>query len=63
MTIIEWFDPENEKHMKAWKHLSKSGSWPRDFIPDDVEFPNLWQVSLAGIMGELYCKNFFGGSI
>ncbi len=37
--IQEWFDPKLDSHIVAYNTLQKIGSWPRFFIPLDVEVP------------------------
>lgn len=56
MTIIEFFDPYNIEHLKAFKYLMDTEIWPIDFyeeIPDNIEFPVNWKIILAGEMA--YC--------
>jgi hypothetical protein len=47
-TIIEWFDPNNAEHIKAYHHLENSGAWPQDFIPEfnNKFFPTGWHIML-----------------
>ena len=45
-SICEWFDPYNIKHIKAYKHLYDTGSWPEGFIPKNVEMVTSWQMLL-----------------
>ena len=47
MDIIEWFDPQNLEHVKAYKHLMDKGFWPKGFIPSEIEFFSTWQAGLA----------------
>lgn len=54
MNIVQWFDPTNKEHLRAWQHLQTQGSWPVEFIPGDVTFPTLWQASIAWKMADLY---------
>jgi len=46
MTIVEFFDPRNADHCRAFQHLEQHGCWPDGFIPDDVEMTSAWQVAL-----------------
>ena len=58
MNLVEWFDIRETDHFMAYKHLMKNGMWPEGFIPDDVEIPNNWQVSLMGnIVDEFIRQN------
>jgi len=47
MNIIEWFSPDNIEHIKAFKHLCQTGMWPKDFVPEGMDLPNLWHVGIA----------------
>jgi len=51
-SIIDWFDPKNEKHMKAFAVLEKTGKWPRQFIPGGLEFPRKWKTLLTEKVNE-----------
>lgn len=46
MEIIEWFDPYNVEHVKAYEHMIETGVWPKDFIPEGITFPTGWCASL-----------------
>jgi len=46
MDIVKWFDPKNKEHLSAYCHLKENGFWPNEFIPEKIEFPELWQVSI-----------------
>ena len=37
MTIIEWFNPADIKHIWAWRELERTGRWPKNFIPFDID--------------------------
>lgn len=57
MTIIEFFNPHEIEHLKAYRHLEKKGVWPKKFsskLKDEfgreLIFPNCWQVGVAGKM-------------
>ena len=56
MKILDWFDITNIEHLKAWMHLEDVGIWPIDFIPDNIEFDQYWQMVLASRMSEQYVK-------
>ena len=42
MKITEWFDIKNPKHLSAYEYLINFGTWPKDFLPADIEFPPNW---------------------
>lgn len=46
-SLIDFFDPHNLEHMKAYGILINSGTWPEGFIPETVEFPAHWHMLLA----------------
>ncbi len=50
MKITEYFDPCVIEHLRAFKHLQNNGFWPTDFLPDGIEFPELWQITLQSKM-------------
>jgi len=57
MNIQEWFNPENEEHLKAYLHLEKTGCWPKGFIPDNMDFSPCWQVRLIDKMANLWIES------
>jgi hypothetical protein len=46
-SIVNFFDPYCIEHLKAFDVMQKTGFWPKGFVPEDVEFPTLWHVSIA----------------
>lgn len=46
MNIVEFFDPQNTKHILAYKTLEETGHWPKGFVSDDMERPAQWQILL-----------------
>ena len=56
MNLLDWFDPDNIEHLKAYKHLMKTGIWPKDFIPEDIKFPTNWHVVLMSIFTDKYIE-------
>ena len=59
--IAKWFDPNNKEHLKAYNHLSKKGSWPEGFIPDNVELEGPWQYELTAIMAQCWSDYMLRG--
>lgn len=57
-TIIEWFDPANPEHIKAYHHLENSGAWPTNFIPEynSSFFPTGWHLILQSKILDYYFK-------
>lgn len=50
-TIVEFFDPYKIDHIKAFRHLQKTGFWPLGFVPETLEeAPSLWYTLVADKM-------------
>lgn len=48
MLLLDWFDPHNTEHVKAYKHLMLFGQWPDGFLPENVIFPaGTWRYEIA----------------
>lgn len=58
VNIIDWFDIYNKDHLQAYKHLEKTGTWPKDFIPDHVLFSTNWNIVLMQKMAIEYVDSF-----
>ena len=56
MTILDWFDVNNIEHLKAYKHLQDTGTWPKGFIPEDNEFVALQTTILANRLAGRYVE-------
>ena len=61
MDIVEFFDPNNKGHVKAWCHLEQKGQWPKEFWIDassacggEPEVPVNWQVSILAKMAKAW---------
>lgn len=50
MDILDYFDIYNVGHLAAYRILSETGSWPRDFIPKEVKFSTGWQIMIVSKM-------------
>lgn len=37
LTVREFFDPKNQKHLRAYQHYMKTGKWPKKFLPKHVQ--------------------------
>ena len=60
MSILDFFNPKDLEHLQAYVHLNNTGVWPTGFLPDEITFPNLWQVTLAGRLAEAYLQLCLG---
>ncbi len=49
-SIVDWFDPNNIEHIKAYQTLERTGMWPKDFLPENILLTDTWQV---GIMAKI----------
>jgi hypothetical protein len=56
MDINEFFDVNNKDHLRAYRHVYDTGSWPEGFIPEGTTFRNLWHIELAGRLANEYVK-------
>lgn len=56
ISIDEWFDPLNKDHIAAYQHLSDTGTWPPEFLPDDIFFPHSWQILLLNKLADAWVK-------
>ena len=51
----EWFDPHNIEHCKAYRHLQKTGFWPKGFELHDAELRGTtWQINLMQYMANAW---------
>ena len=57
MDIIEFFDPQVTKHLRAYKYLEEHGSWPRGFIDEDITFSPIWQVVILSKIADAHIEN------
>ncbi len=55
-TIIQFFDPRNNDHLRAYRHLEKTGLWPEGFVDGlrSVGMGILWQTCLSQKMAEYW---------
>ena len=65
MTIIEYFDPTNIEHLRAYDVLQRTGSWPRSFWRDHIEknmlvIPAGWSYGIASKLADAYVKEHVG---
>lgn len=54
MMIDDWFDINNLEHLRAFEHLTKVGSWPIDFLPDDIELDPMVSIVIFQALGMEY---------
>jgi hypothetical protein len=55
MKFLDFFDPLDINHLRAYQHLQKNGTWPDTFIDwDNIEFEPNWQFSIHSKMADLW---------
>lgn len=56
MSIVEFFDPYNRRHLTAYRWLCQHGEWPHWFYNDliDKEMVVAWSVALAQKMANAW---------
>ena len=54
MTIVEFFNPHNIKHLKAYEQLKETGFWPKGFLPVGVDYDSHWQVEIVAKMADAW---------
>ena len=62
MNLIEWFDPYNKDHIKAYKHLQDTGIWPVNFLPENIEIPTYWSILVTGKIADAWIKHVLEGA-
>ena len=57
-SIVEFFDPYNIEHLKAYRHLEKTGFWPEGFVSDEMmkNCPMLWQAELVAKLARAWLQ-------
>jgi len=60
MSIVDYFDPKNIEHIKAFKYMQDTGTWPKKFWKEmeavGVEFLGAWHSSLAFKIADVYVE-------
>jgi len=55
MDILDFFNPLDIDHLRAYQHLQKKGAWPEGFIDwDIIEVKPNWQMMLQSKMADLW---------
>lgn len=54
MDIVDFFNPHNIEHIKAYEHLDEEGCWPEGFISDDIEFSTGWNSLVESKMAKAW---------
>jgi hypothetical protein len=56
MKFLEFFNPLDIEHLRAYNHLQKTGAWPLGFIPEEV-YQNMepnWYMLIQSKMADLW---------
>ena len=65
-TVVEFFEPYNIEHLKAFEYLLDTGVWPKDFYEENLEgleFPNNWQIILLSEMANCWVTGCLDGNV
>ena len=54
MNFCDWFDIHNKEHLVAYYHLSRTGNWPKNFIPNNIHFEANWHFIILSRMADEY---------
>jgi hypothetical protein len=57
MNIVEFFDPYNIEHIRAYRHLQEQGMWPVGFIPENVKkspVPSGWTILMVNKIADAW---------
>jgi hypothetical protein len=60
MTIVEYFNPTNYQHLRAYDYLQHKGRWSKDFNIFDLEFPVGWQIALLAKIANAFLDEKLG---
>jgi hypothetical protein len=52
--LVDWFDPHNQEHLKAWKHLTQEGVWPEGFIPEGMSINPYWIIQITAKLADCW---------
>ena len=63
MSIVEFFDPSNRGHIEAYAYLNKTGKWPDDFLPADIDKYHMRVLGVAVKIAEYHVKTTLGDSV
>lgn len=42
MTIIEFFNPQNSRHLEQYLYYAENGSFEKGVFPENLEYPDLF---------------------
>ncbi len=59
-SIVDWFDPNNIEHLKAYRELEHTGIWPKEFLPENILFTQVWHVGIACKLADCWLQEKLG---
>ena len=51
MKIEDWIDTNDLEHLRAIEHLNRTGTWPVDFLPEDIEINPMASIMILAKIG------------
>jgi hypothetical protein len=64
LQFANWFDPENERHLQAYKHLWDYGCWDKEFkdmrIEQGVKMHMNWERVILRKLADSWIKHKIG---
>ena len=61
ISIVDWFNPTNHEHLKAFKELQFTGTWPKEFwVKNNMDLmviPTCWHYALMSKIVDHYLNN------
>lgn len=58
--IVDFFDPYNLTHLQAWQYRASIGTWPNQFLPDNLAFDSNWDTKIQEKLGQAWLKSVLG---
>lgn len=62
LDLIDFFNPYDAQHLKAYRYLEDHGTWPPGFIPSNVETHAHWHVFIGAKMAQAWMKHVLDDS-
>ena len=55
--ILDWFDPDDDRHLQAYEHYQLTGAWPVGFLPEGVVLSPGWDSGLARRIAQRWLRH------
>jgi hypothetical protein len=59
MDIIEFFDPYNKDHIKAYREMEQT-AWPKGFLPKDIYISEGWDIRIKNKIVNAWINHILG---